>query len=331
MTIEILDHRTGFDIGWDWATYGVGLPDRAHEFPDFMAGYRESRKRVSVKENDRFIRKHLQLRFNAWNRNRYFDPEVTPEFLRIIDMPYCPITREPLTHGAMQLSDWSVDRIQNNAAYAPGNLVVVSTRANKLKGCKTHTDIGRLAFASPADHDELTDSGLNAFQWRRWLLISSLAQTSESPDGEETIGYRVAPCVIPPPPETLMNPSCGIQMAISRTLSRKCSHETYKKIRAALSDSERCSLTLVAKQAERVSRKMEGGTVLDIWHNIKLFLAFSDFYKSLDPERAHAIMESRLKKDKLIKVEQANVHDWHTNTDGYIRPEIHPQLMLLAG
>lgn len=61
--------------------------------------------------------------------------------LNFIDNPDCPITLIELTHGTGGDTDWSVDRVNNDGAYAEGNLVVMSTRANTAKGDKSLLDV----------------------------------------------------------------------------------------------------------------------------------------------------------------------------------------------
>ena len=140
--MEGLD-EIGFDVGWDHAMHGVPVPE--HLMLGTLAdGFRagtEKRGRARPKEADRYVRKWLQLRRNAWRRERIFDAGVTPEFIRRIDVPYCPITRERLTYSTGEETDWSVDRLVNDGGYARGNLVVMSTRANKAKDSTTTRDI----------------------------------------------------------------------------------------------------------------------------------------------------------------------------------------------
>ncbi|WP_175772437.1 hypothetical protein [Paraburkholderia phenazinium] len=68
-------------------------------------------------------------------------PTVTPSYIEFIDHQNCPITLIELTHGTGADTDWSVDRVNNDGAYAEGNLVVMSTRANKAKGDKSLLDV----------------------------------------------------------------------------------------------------------------------------------------------------------------------------------------------
>ncbi|MDR5822395.1 hypothetical protein [Caballeronia sp. LZ043] len=48
----------------------------------------------------------------------------------------------------MSESDWSVDRISNDGAYAPGNLMVMCVKANRAKGAKGYRDVIQLASGS---------------------------------------------------------------------------------------------------------------------------------------------------------------------------------------
>jgi hypothetical protein len=84
--------------------------------------------------SDRFVAKWLQLRMSAWRRGRGVAQDVTPQLLQEIDVDRCPITRQPLTHGTMRDTDWSVDRLNNDGAYAASNLAVMSVKANQAKG-----------------------------------------------------------------------------------------------------------------------------------------------------------------------------------------------------
>ncbi|MDQ2820702.1 MAG: hypothetical protein M3Y65_09945 [Pseudomonadota bacterium] len=82
---------------------------------------------------DRFVRKWLQLRASALRRDRIVDADVTPDFLRRLDVAECPVLRIRLTHGEQSDTDWSVDRLNNDGAYAPRNLAIISTRVNCAK------------------------------------------------------------------------------------------------------------------------------------------------------------------------------------------------------
>ncbi|WP_250486188.1 hypothetical protein [Caballeronia sp. GaOx3] len=140
-----------FDIGWDFARFGRRM-DAAVCSASLLTGYAAGREhfRVAQHRPDRFVSKWLQLRLNAFKRRRILCPDVDPLYLRRIDCDTCPITLVTLTRGALRDSDWSVDRINNDGAYAPGNLMVMSVRANRAKGTKDYRDVVLLA-SQPAD------------------------------------------------------------------------------------------------------------------------------------------------------------------------------------
>lgn len=115
---------------------------------------------------DRFERKWLQLRLGAWRRGRIVeDNEVTPALLRTLDVTHCPVTRVALTHGERADTDWSIDRLNNDAAYAASNLAVMSVQANRAKGARGFDEVLALARRAQA-----TD-GLAPLQWLRLAAL----------------------------------------------------------------------------------------------------------------------------------------------------------------
>lgn len=114
---------------------------------------------------DRFVRKWLQLRLGAWRRGRIVDDEVTPDLLRALDVTHCPITRVALTHSTRTDSDWSVDRLNNDAAYAPSNLAVMSVQANRAKGAHSFDEVLALARCEHATE------GLQPVHWLRLAAL----------------------------------------------------------------------------------------------------------------------------------------------------------------
>ena len=114
---------------------------------------------------DRFVRKWLQLRLNAQRRGRIVTPDVTPDLLRRIDVAVCPVSRIPLTHGELAASDWSVDRLNNDGAYAANNLAVMSTGVNRAKGDRSFEEVRALAEADGAS------GGLLPVEWSRLAAL----------------------------------------------------------------------------------------------------------------------------------------------------------------
>ncbi len=151
----------GSALGVDFARFGLRVPG-ASTPEGFQAGFEAQRQQQDkTKKADRFVRKWLQLRYNALKRDRVFDPAVTPALLRKLDIDFCPVTFETLTHGQKSPTDWSIDRIQNDGAYAPGNLCVLSTKANLSKGNLSFDEIWSIA------QERRDYRGLNRHEWMR--------------------------------------------------------------------------------------------------------------------------------------------------------------------
>lgn len=160
--------EVGRELGWDLARFGWGPRDDANE--DIRDGHKAGVAHFGKvhRQPDRFERKWLQLRQNALRRGRVVQPEVTPDFIRAIDHPICPVTGDKMTHGLMTDTDWSVDRVNNNGAYAEGNLVVMCTRANRAKADKTFEEVSHIASTVT---DDAEFEGLTTRQWSRLASI----------------------------------------------------------------------------------------------------------------------------------------------------------------
>jgi hypothetical protein len=138
------DAEIGRTLGWDLASYGWTPRDDApaHVIEGHTAG--KARFGGKRKHPTRFERKWLQLRQNALRRGRVVHEAVTPAYIEFIDYPTCPVTLVELTHGTGEDTDWSVDRVNNDGAYADGNLIVMSVRANEAKGNKSFLELSGL-------------------------------------------------------------------------------------------------------------------------------------------------------------------------------------------
>lgn len=147
--------REGFLVGEMLAQYGHELPGDADEaMRQGYASFPAARKNPA-KLADRYVRKYLQVRINAWRRNRIVDDSFTVQMLRKIDNERCPVSGVVLTHGTGEDTDWSVDRLDNNKGYILGNVVIVSSRVNHAKGALGPESIYPRALARK-DCDGLT-------------------------------------------------------------------------------------------------------------------------------------------------------------------------------
>jgi len=172
-----MNDRTGFQIGEDYAHYGRRLPADAAQ--SIIAGYQAGSQEKSKWKTNRYIRKWLQLRLNAYSRGKLFSDEITPDLLKSIETDYCPITGIKLTHATGTESDWSIDRISNDFDYIPTNLIVMSLRANKAKGDKSADRILQLS-KSPGGLLE----GLHVDEWKRMAELVQWARYRQMSEEE---------------------------------------------------------------------------------------------------------------------------------------------------
>lgn len=142
---DSLSQRYAFKLGEDLGRY------RMHPQEDFpsteMARGFEHGLSQPPRTCDRFLRKLLSLKRNAFARSIPVSSALTTDHLRWIDVPVCPVSGEPLTHSTRTDTDWSIDRLNNELGYVPGNLCVVSRRVNRLKGTADFEALTALASA----------------------------------------------------------------------------------------------------------------------------------------------------------------------------------------
>lgn len=130
-------------------------------------------QRARIRLATPYVKKWLQLRLGAWMRGKAFElVQVTPNFLERIDVDVCPITGQALTRGTGADTDASVDRVNNQAGYAAGNLAVMSVRANRAKSAYDWRDAA--TFVRQIEACQLGEiDGLNAREWARLAALMS--------------------------------------------------------------------------------------------------------------------------------------------------------------
>jgi len=245
-------HRTGFELGWDHAHHALTPPlDQLAPGSPLRQGWDAGRASFGTRtlEPTRYVRKWLQLRLNAWRRGRVFEGiQVTPNYLRQIDVDHCPITRQALTRGTGQPSDASIDRVRNDGGYAAGNLAVMSSCANTAKGRFGFDEAlsqmrrsevaaltgnaghaGPVAYSGSADLDAVAPGasdvglvtlpdqldGLTAAEWARVAVLCSLVTTLPH---EQAAALPLL--VLPPNRLRLFNPVQALQALVTRQLDR---------------------------------------------------------------------------------------------------------------
>jgi hypothetical protein len=169
----------GFELGWDYARHRVAPPqpyDQATSalHQGLLAGQATFGTRTLSATP--FVRRWLQLRLHAWLRGRSVElVQVTPNYLRQIDVGHCPITRQPLAGQTCAGAASSIDRVRNDAGYAAGNLAVMSAQANHAKGSHRFADVVRIV--QQLEERGLPGSqGLSSAEWARVAVLTSFVE-----------------------------------------------------------------------------------------------------------------------------------------------------------
>lgn len=298
-----------FDLGWDYFAAKQGMPNDAENYPSFIEGYQEAKTRLKAIRADRYYLKWLQIRYGALKRNRLFDETITPEVIAKIDVDVCPITLKPLTHSTGLDSDWSIERVSNGTGYTLGNVIVVSTRANKAKGAMTYEDVLEACYA-----DDSTN-GLTPTEWMRWRFICSLCNSRKNSEDQTSFGYYCAPYVTELPPMVLVNPSYILQYAIGQKAVYYDS-AIYKKIISTLPKHIRKELNGLVNDATKLRDRIHRHEC-ELWFNQSLFKKFTDLFKKLTPEMLETISDNIDRCHGFIKKAVANIPSWDPDLKGY--------------
>lgn len=202
--------RQAFDLGWDFATFELDVPEAASA--SFCDGYRAFRhgNNKTVKQADRYVRKWLQIRFGALARGKEFSLDVTPKYLSKITprSGRCPVIEKPFTHGKHLHTDWSVDRANNDRGYVRGNIIIVSVAANAAKSDKSLEDMRALGNQTNNVH------GLTPAQWRKFSILVAPAFGEGDDESNPIQVLNGQPIALGMP----VSPIASFQVAVARAL-----------------------------------------------------------------------------------------------------------------
>lgn len=173
-----------FAIGWDHARHLLTPPlAHLHVASPVHQGWRAGRAAFARRTLPATpqVRQWLQLRLDAWVSGRVFEEvQVTPHHLVQIATGHCPVTREALTSGTESDSDLAVTPINPRAAFAAGNVAMLSRVAEsakaKLGWCEAMDRARALDEARSSDERGSGPpevGGLNAEQWTRLGVLMS--------------------------------------------------------------------------------------------------------------------------------------------------------------
>lgn len=205
--------RIGFDIGWDHAHHGLVPPAElllagTPVLQGWMAGKAVFGRRTL--DTSRATRQWLALRLLAWRRGIHFETgQVNANHLAQIHTEHCPIQRCCLGGASGQDAAAVVERINPQAAYAAGNLVVLSQLAARAWQERDVMAAVRQARAQEAGAPEV--AGLSSGAWWRLAVLRSFA--TPLPFHEAA---RLPLALLPPNRVRLLNAVQGLQTLVTR-------------------------------------------------------------------------------------------------------------------
>lgn len=155
-----------FEIGFDHYRYSLPL-DISRFQDDYRKEVRNGSEaakcqQVSKKRPDMFEKKLLCIRDRALVKG--LTVSITTDDLRREfekTQGICPITDIPFTFAENNITDWSVDRIDNDRGYCPDNIIIVSVVVNQAK---SNLDLSGLIKSALAAH-ESEDNLLSNREW----------------------------------------------------------------------------------------------------------------------------------------------------------------------
>ena len=201
--------KIAFNIGQDAGVYGIEFFE---DWPiDLREGWAVSRKRhPQPKASDRFIKKWVQLRVGAYKRDKYFADDVTPNYLKMINLGFCPVILQDFTYSKNMNTDWSIDRVNNSRGYERRNLISLSTKANSAKSDLSYSEIGEKVARGRAITNLAIDETVAL-----WSVISPFFR-NENDDIEKLNDYYHGQIVVPDVP---MNWVMSLQLMLSLSIA----------------------------------------------------------------------------------------------------------------
>ncbi len=207
----------GFAIGWDHAHHGLVPPaELLLDGSPVSQGWRAGKAVFGARTlaAGRPVRQWLGLRLLAWRTGAAFDDAaLTPNHLKQIDNSHCPITRCALGGTVGTATAAQIDRVNPQAGYAAGNLVVLSHAAAQARKDLTAEQTfkrAQLAERTQALGLPTDDSGLNAAAW--WRLATLAAFATPMPYAQAA---RLPLAVLPPNRARVLNVALCLQALLT--------------------------------------------------------------------------------------------------------------------
>jgi hypothetical protein len=329
-----LNETLGFELGWDYARYGVMPP--IGEFSDLCQrvndGYKAgchhfdgTRPKIRFNETEfKYHKKWLNLRLSAFKRARILSDDLTPDYLKIIDGDYCPVTRLPFTHGLGLPTDATVERINNNGGYARGNVCILSLVANKAKGSRSFSEVLRFAISAPANEAR---EGLSAKEWARLACLSSYGCDPDEQGVADTLPMVCCPLplcslgsklmVMKFVTSHLLLPS--LKDGIAQSIFKAYKKLGDKKVTRALEKFYENGKGAYNRAYHATDVRYRYLLMEDCWENAVLFNSWTNLVRAVGnrfPEIAMSIYP--LAKDRIWDQDSMDTRSWGLESGGYL-------------
>ena len=276
---------------------------------EFLAGYDSWTGRK--KKADVFVRKWLYLRLSAIKRQRIMTSDVTPQFLREIVSPICPVSLIPLTTGNDGKTNWSVDRLENSGAYAAGNLVVLSQRVNEAKGELSFHEVSDIATRGE------TFNGLAGVEWMRLVSLMYGAWAINCGQGDKYI----LPQATEFPRHVFHTSSQVVQLCVLRGVMGEGLTANCRFWQELTVETQGNTLSF-DRLYKNIKHELPNQSYpFDVWLRQDVFEAFVAWYYRCHPlidQVVETWLSKRLPKQDFM---DALVESWSTSANGYFSPE----------
>jgi hypothetical protein len=306
--------ETAWLVGVDHAKFNLRRDASAPQA--FLAGYDSWTGRK--KKADVFVRKWLYLRLSAIKRQRIMTSDVTPQFLREIVSPICPVSLIPLTTGNDGKTNWSVDRLENSGAYAAGNLVVLSQRVNEAKGELSFHEVSDIASRGE------TFNGLAGVEWMRLVSLMYGAWAINSGQGDKYI----LPQATEFPRHVFHTTSQIVQLYVLRLVTEPNLADTGEVWRAITHKTHGNTLPFEELLHSIKQELTDQFYTFDVWLRPEVFDRFVAWYNGCSPlitEVVESWLANRLPGQDFMSV---LVKFWSASSHGYFpAPVSEPPLM----
>jgi len=175
-----------FELGFD--KYRLYLPLELVRFPfevreSIADGYRAAElQQVSRRKPTIYEKKLMTVKDRGLIKGLVVSVTAKDLENELLKSHYnCPVTQERLTFSDGLLSDWSIDRIDNNRGYEPDNIVVVSVKVNQAKSNLNLDEMIEVCFKTYPNYrdlEELEWFRMVSFYYNKMNLSGSLCFTN---------------------------------------------------------------------------------------------------------------------------------------------------------